>query len=169
MGLEECREWVLLRQGDGEEPMWLQSVERPELALAVVRPRRFVPDYRVRLPRSELVLVGLSLLDVIRMPWSAPGGASTERKGPAAAFTLGLVFGVGIGPCTFAFMAPMLAVTLRTAGTNPLYGAALLVAYGLGHSAIMVLAGTFTEVVQRYLNWSSRSRGTGSSLGATDT
>jgi cytochrome c-type biogenesis protein len=106
-----------------------------------------------------LVLVGLMLLDVIRLPWSGPGQVGSGRKGPLAAFTLGLIFGVAIGPCTFAFMAPMLAVTLRTATTNLAYGVVLLVAYGIGHSVIIVLAGTFTEVVQRYLNWTARSRG----------
>jgi cytochrome c-type biogenesis protein len=36
-----------------------------------------------------------------------------------AAFVLGLVFGVALGPCTFAYMAPMLGVTFRLASSNP--------------------------------------------------
>ena len=35
----------------------------------------------------------------------------------------------------------------------------LLALYGVGHCAVIVAAGTFTEVVQRYLNWNERSRG----------
>jgi cytochrome c-type biogenesis protein len=31
--------------------------------------------------------------------------------------------------------------------------------YGVGHCAVIVLAGTFTEVVQHYLNWSEKSKG----------
>ena len=103
--------------------------------------------------------VGLHLLDVIPMPWSGPGQVGMKRKGLLAAFILGLVFGVALGPCTFAYMAPMLAVAFRTASTNVAYGALLLAAYGLGHCSVIVLAGTFTEVVQRYLNWNERSRG----------
>jgi len=57
-------------------------------------------------------------------------------------------------------MAPMLAVTLNVAGTNPVYGVALILVYGIGHSSVLVLAGTFTEIVQRYLNWTERSKGT---------
>jgi cytochrome c-type biogenesis protein len=53
----------------------------------------------------------------------------------------------------------MLGVALRTSSTSPAYGALLLLIYGIGHSAVIVLAGTFTEVVQRYLNWTERSRG----------
>jgi cytochrome c-type biogenesis protein len=56
-------------------------------------------------------------------------------------------------------MAPMLGVTLRMAATNFAYGALLLLLYGIGHCSVIVLAGTFTEVVQHYLNWSERSRG----------
>jgi cytochrome c-type biogenesis protein len=83
-----------------------------------------------------------------------------KRRGGLAAFVLGLIFGVAVGPCTFAYMAPMLAVTLNVAGTNPIYGVALILVYGVGHSLVLILAGTFTEIVQRYLNWTERSKGT---------
>lgn len=104
-------------------------------------------------------LVGLHLLDVIPMPWSGPGGVRAKRKGGLAAFVIGLVFGVALGPCTFAYMAPMLGVTLGVAATSPAYGATLLLVYGVGHCSVIVLAGTFTEIVQRYLDWNERSRG----------
>ncbi len=103
--------------------------------------------------------VGLYLLDVVRLPISAPNAARMQRKGLLAAFILGLVFGIALGPCTFAYMAPMLAVTFKLASTNPAYGVLLLVMYGVGHGAVIVLAGTCTEWVQRYMNWSERSGG----------
>jgi cytochrome c-type biogenesis protein len=53
-----------------------------------------------------------------------------KRKGLLAAFPLGLIFGTALGPCIFAYMAPMLAVTFKLAKTNPGYGASLLLAYG---------------------------------------
>jgi len=104
-------------------------------------------------------LVGLHLLDVIPMPWSGPGQVGMKRKGLLAAFILGLVFGIAIGPCTFAYMAPMLAVTFRVASTALLYGIILLLAYGVGHCSVIVLAGTSTGLVQRYLNWNEKSKG----------
>ena len=103
--------------------------------------------------------VGLHLLGVIPMPFSGPGQVDMKRKGFLAAFILGLVFGVALGPCTFAYMAPMLAVTFKLAKTAPLYGASLLLAYGVGHCAVIVAAGTFTELVQRFLNWNEQSKG----------
>ena len=93
-------------------------------------------------------VVGLHLLGVIPMPWSGPGQVGMKRKGLLAAFILGLVFGIALGPCTFAYMAPMLGVTFQLAKTNPLYGVALLLAYGAGHCAVIVAAGTSTELVQ---------------------
>jgi cytochrome c-type biogenesis protein len=104
-------------------------------------------------------LVGLHLLDVIPMPWSGPGQVGMKRKGALAAFILGLIFGIAIGPCTFAYMAPMLGVTFKLANTNLLYGILLLVVYGIGHCSVIVLAGTSTELVQQYMNWNERSKG----------
>lgn len=105
------------------------------------------------------ILVGLHLLDFIPMPWSGPGQVGLARKGMLAAFLLGLIFGIALGPCTFAYMAPMLGVAFGLAADNMLYGASLLLAYGIGHCAVIVLAGTFTEIIQRYLDWNEKSKG----------
>jgi len=105
-------------------------------------------------------VVGLHLLGVIPMPWSGPGQVNMQRKGMLAAFILGLVFGIALGPCTFAYMAPILAVTFKVAGTSLVYGALLLLVYGIGHCSVIVAAGTSTELVQHYLNWNERSKGT---------
>ena len=104
-------------------------------------------------------LVGLHLLGVIPMPWSGPGRVGMKRKGFLAAFLLGLIFGVALGPCTFAYMAPMLAVTFKVAATNLPYGILLLAVYGLGHCSVIVLAGTSTELVEHYLKWNEASKG----------
>ncbi|NCC92335.1 MAG: cytochrome C biogenesis protein [Opitutae bacterium] len=104
-------------------------------------------------------LVGLHLLGVIPLPFTGPGQVHMKKRGRLAAFLLGLVFGVALGPCTFAYMAPMLAVTFQLAADRMAYGILLLLAYGVGHCAVIVLAGTFTEAVQHYLNWNESSRG----------
>jgi cytochrome c-type biogenesis protein len=104
-------------------------------------------------------LVGLHLLDVIPMPWSGPGQVGMKRKGLLAALILGLVFGVAIGPCTFAYMAPMLGVTFKLASTQAAYGILLLLVYGVGHCSVIVVAGTSTGWVQRYMNWNEQSKG----------
>jgi cytochrome c-type biogenesis protein len=104
-------------------------------------------------------VVGLHLFDVIPIPWSGPTQVGMKRKGLVAALILGLIFGIALGPCTFAYMAPVLSVAFQVATTSPAFGMLLLLMYGAGHCSVIVLAGTFTEVVQHYLNWNERSRG----------
>jgi cytochrome c-type biogenesis protein len=110
------------------------------------------------LAAAVLLLAGLALLDVIPIPWSAPGQIGMKNRGMLAAFVLGLVFGVALGPCTFAFMAPVLGVALHQAATSFALGVILLVAYGIGHCSVIVAAGTSAEAVQRFLNWNEQSK-----------
>ncbi len=104
--------------------------------------------------------VGLNLLGVLHLPFME-GGANPnyQRKGFLAAFVLGLIFGIALGPCTFAYMATMLGVVFNMASTQIVFALSLLLAYGIGHCAVLVFAGTFTEVVQHYLNWTEKSKG----------
>ena len=69
-------------------------------------------------------VVGLSLLDVLPLGWSVPDSTRFRGRGLIAAFALGLIFGIALGPCTFAYMAPMLGVTFAVAGTGALRCAA---------------------------------------------
>lgn len=104
-------------------------------------------------------VIGLHLLGVISLPSNGPGQVNMKWRGAFAAFILGLVFGIALGPCTFAYMAPMLAIVFKTGVEQPLYAGSLLLLYGVGHCAVIVAAGTFTEVVQNYLNWNEKSKG----------
>lgn len=105
-------------------------------------------------------IVGLYLLDIIQLPWSGPDGTRFKQKGMLGVFLLGLIFGAAVGPCTFAYMAPMLGVVFKTASTNLLYSISLLFAYGIGHCSVIIIAGTSAELVQRTLNWNEKSKGT---------
>ena len=103
--------------------------------------------------------VGLYLFGLLPAPWSGSGPVGMKGKGLLAALILGLVFGIALGPCTFAYMAPVLGVTFKLAKSNAIQAAAMLVAYGVGHCSVIVLAGTSTELVQRYLDWNEKSKG----------
>jgi cytochrome c-type biogenesis protein len=102
---------------------------------------------------------GLYLLDVISLPWFSGGGVRAQGRGLGAALLMGLLFGAALGPCTFAYMAPILGVTFRLSADTPLYGASLLGAFGIGHCAVIAAAGTSAGAVQRYLSWGEKSRG----------
>lgn len=105
-------------------------------------------------------IVGLYLMDVIHLPFlSGVNQPRLQRRGVWAALVLGLVFGLALGPCTFAYMAPILAISFGIASQHFLYGLLLMLVYGLGHISVIVLAGTFTEILQKYLYWSAESKG----------
>jgi len=106
-------------------------------------------------------VIGFHLLEIIPLPFLGKfSQPAFRKKGLLAAFGLGLIFGIALGPCSFAYMAPMLGIVFTISVTQFFYGAALLFAYGIGHCSIIVLAGTFTEIVQKYLNWNEKSKGT---------
>jgi cytochrome c-type biogenesis protein len=69
-----------------------------------------------------------------------------------------VLFGLGLGPCTFAFLAPVIGVVLARGGEDPLGAMALLAAFAVGHAAVLVAAGTAGERVQGLLEWGLRSR-----------
>ena len=104
-------------------------------------------------------LVGLYLLEIIRFDLPGLGQLKFKKRGVWAALVLGLIFGIALGPCTFAFMAPVLAITLFSPSSGLVRDISLLTLYGLGHCLVIVLAGTFTKVLQKYLNWNERSKG----------
>ena len=101
--------------------------------------------------------VGLIFLDVI--PFNMPGitQVGLKRKGAWAALVMGLVFGIALGPCTFAFMAPVLAVGFKIASAQLVVGLLLVLSYGLGHCLIIALAGAGSAWVQKTLDWNASS------------
>lgn len=102
--------------------------------------------------------IGLYLLDVLKLSWAGHGPRVIQQKGYSAALIMGLLFGLALGPCTFAYMAPMLGVVFRVASTNMLFAISLLLAFGFGHCFVIVFAGTMTEKVQQYLNWTEHTK-----------
>jgi cytochrome c-type biogenesis protein len=101
-------------------------------------------------------VVGLHLVGLLPMPtWSMP--AASRLKGLPGALALGAVFGAALGPCTFAFMAPILGLAFRAGSDGGGAGVALVVLYGIGHAAAIVAAGVSVHHVQRWL--SSRAGG----------
>jgi cytochrome c-type biogenesis protein len=108
-----------------------------------------------------MVIIGLYLLGIVPIPFLESGinQPGMKKKGLLAAFLLGLFFGLALGPCTFAYMAPMLGIAFTVASSNLLYAVILIGAYAVGHCLVIIIAGTFTEVVQHMLKWNEESKG----------
>lgn len=105
-------------------------------------------------------LIGLHLFEIINLPFLGIfNQPRMKKKGTLAAFIIGLLFGVALGPCTFAYMAPMLGIVFSTASSRPVFAGSMILFYAVGHCSVIVLAGTFTSIVQKYLHWNERSKG----------
>lgn len=104
------------------------------------------------------ILVGLYLMGIIKLNFNALTPGKRIGTGVWAGFVLGLIFGLALGPCSFAFMAPMLAIVL-TGGENSLStGIPLLIMYGIGHCGVIALAGGSTRLIGKYLDWNEQSK-----------
>jgi flagellar assembly factor FliW len=63
IGYEACRRWLLLADAELDHVGWLQSITTPEVAMAVISPRRFLPGYEVHVNRSQLAPLEISSTD----------------------------------------------------------------------------------------------------------
>jgi cytochrome c-type biogenesis protein len=107
------------------------------------------------------LIMAFFIADIFKMPTFLNNGANQKKgKGVWAALTLGFLLGIALGPCSFAFMAPILAIVFSAAGTKLVFALSLVLAYILGHCLVIITAGTFAGAVQVYLHWTSKSKGT---------
>ncbi len=85
VGLEDCRRWVVLTDSENPTLGWLQSVERGHVALGIVSPRRFVPDYQLRVDRDELRSLQLDTVrdaEVVVIASRHPSGLTLNLRAP---------------------------------------------------------------------------------------
>src|SRR6187397_2537553 len=85
IGMEDCRRWVLLADARNTALSWLQCVERADVALAVVSPRRFVPDYQIRVSRRDIQPLGLAdpnRAQVLAIVSQSGGSLAVNLKAP---------------------------------------------------------------------------------------
>ena len=107
---------------------------------------------------AVFLFVGFYLLGFIEWPWDGRELKTDMGAGSMAVMGIGLLFGLSLGPCTFAYMAPMLGVVFGVSAVEPVFAMAMLAAFALGHCSVILLAGMLTERVQSYLNWSERTK-----------
>ncbi|HOJ63185.1 MAG TPA: cytochrome c biogenesis protein CcdA [Spirochaetota bacterium] len=106
------------------------------------------------------IIVGLNFLGVINIPDIIKFNQPKESKGLLGGFLLGLMFGLALGPCTFAFMAPILSIVFTNATKNFILSFFLITFYAIGHCLVFIIFGTFSELAQKFLNWDEKSNAT---------
>jgi cytochrome c-type biogenesis protein len=106
-----------------------------------------------------LMVMGLQLIGILKLKL----GGNTQkflpqRTGLVGALILGMLFGLVLSPCA----SPVLAVILTLAAVQGkvAYGSTLLFAYALGQCTLVILAGTFTGVIESFLQSKGAQFGT---------
>ncbi len=100
-----------------------------------------------------ILLLGLGMLDVIRVPTFVPQ-MGTKIKGAPGVFVAGMASGLVAGPCTAPVLGTLLAYVASTG--NMFLGAFLLFVFSFGMGAILLVIGTFSGImasIPRSGNW----------------
>lgn len=113
------------------------------------------------------LVMGLHLMEVLKFTIPQLVRVQPKIKGYLGALLLGLLFGLVSAPCA----APMLVVLLTYlagSGASVVYGGVLLLVYALGHSVLILIAGTSMGAARTLieskkatttLNWMRRGAG----------
>lgn len=114
------------------------------------------------------VVMGLHLMEIISVPIPALGGKVQPRtRGALGALILGLLFGLVSAPCAGPILIVLLTY-LAGSGASVVWGGTLLLVYALGHSLLILIAGTSMGAarvlienwkVNRVLEWLRRGAG----------
>lgn len=97
------------------------------------------------------VVMGLHLAGVVNVPIPSLGGTlQPKTRGLLGSFVLGTLFGVVSAPCA----APILIVLLTYlagSGSSVAWGGTLLLVYALGHSVLILIAGTSMGMAKKLI------------------
>jgi cytochrome c-type biogenesis protein len=97
------------------------------------------------------LVMGAHLMGLVEVPIPSVGDRlQPKTRGHLGALILGLLFGLVSAPCA----APILVVLLTYlagSGSSVAYGGALLLVYALGHSVLILVAGTSMGAARRLI------------------
>lgn len=103
------------------------------------------------------LIMGLHLMGVLKFTIPMPFSIQPKTRGALGAFLLGLLFGIVSAPCA----APILVVLLTYlagSGASVTYGGTLLLVYALGHSVLILIAGTSMGAARKLIESKKATR-----------
>ena len=117
------------------------------VALIISGLGQFLPSHVLTLITAIIFIVmGLHLTGIIHVKFFAlsSGGKGTEPQNVKGAIILGIVSGLAVGPCSIAYVSPVLSLAMSE-------GFMIVPFYALGYSFVLILAGTFAQVFTSFL------------------
>ncbi|HOK39738.1 MAG TPA: cytochrome c biogenesis protein CcdA [bacterium] len=94
-----------------------------------------------------LIIVSLHLFGILNFYFLNFEKIQTNKKGAVGAFLLGLTYGLISSPCTFGFLAPILAII--TLEKNFMRGIILIIFFGIGQCIPILIAGSLTSFAKK--------------------
>ena len=93
------------------------------------------------------ILMGLHLTGIIHVKFFdfSSGAKGTESQNLKGAVMLGIVSGLAVGPCSIAYVSPVLSLAMSEASFM------LVIFYALGYSSVLIAAGTFAQLFTKFL------------------
>ena len=102
---------------------------------------------------AVFIIMGLHLIGIIHVRFFSlgSGGKGTESQSIKGAVILGIVSGLALGPCSIAYVSPVLSLAMSEASNGFVYASGLILAYALGYSFVLVIAGTSAQLFTGFL------------------
>lgn len=95
-----------------------------------------------------LMVCGLWLMGLpIFRNFHIPVNLNPKYSGALGSFGLGFTYGIILGPCSFAFLAPMIGLVFSHSFNDISFGVTLMIFYALGHTAAIIGAGTLGNFI----------------------
>ena len=105
------------------------------------------------------LVMGLHLMGVLEFTIPMPIKVQPRVRGPVGALLLGLLFGIVSTPCAAPILVVLLTYLAGSGASIP-YGGLLLLVYALGHSVLILIAGTSMGLAQKILESKRMTRAT---------
>lgn len=102
------------------------------------------------------IVFGAYLLGIVNLNWNGFQYKSA-KVGILSVFVMGFVFGMGLGPCTFAYIAPVIGFTFKMSSTEILRPVILLLFFATGHTLTIAIAGVSGNLVSKFLKFNEKS------------
>lgn len=103
------------------------------------------------------LVMGLHLMGVLKFTIPMPFNIQPKTRGFLGALLLGLLFGVVSTPCAVPILVVLLTY-LAGSGVSVPYGGFLLLVYALGHSVLILLAGTSMGLAKKIIESKQANR-----------
>ena len=93
------------------------------------------------------ILMGLHLIGIIHVKFFSfgSGAKGTESQNLRGAVIIGIVSGLAVGPCSIAYVTPVLSLAISRASFM------LVIAYAFGYATVLIAAGTFAQLFTEFL------------------